>query len=300
MLRSPSLFSDAISFPRKWYCLVTLALLFPWGLYSQTSSRYRAMVDHVKELSDKHKKTIYQLRTQGQLMNAFEANKRHLEKSNESLLSDIRQTGFLVDTHADNYETLELREDAMLQRIDDLELHIQANSLYDMKEEYGNGPYQVELRLTSPFRKHIPSDTPIVMELDLFMPHSIHYFLRMAKKDLWKGMTFMPQQTERHRIHASAVDMDSLNRQDYKFKNAKLSNLVFAEETPDSCGAYSVGFIGSPGGPDFYVNGRFVPKNRRKEACFARVISGEGVIDSILDGQNSVIGIESIYFFTKG
>ena len=275
-------------------------ILLPWGLYSQTSSQYKAMVDHVTDLSDRHKKKTYQLSTKGQLMNAFEANKRHLEKSIEALLSDVRETGLLIDIHVDKYETLELREDAMLTRIDDLELHIQENNLYAMQDEYGEGPYQVEMRLTSPFRKHIPSDTPIVMELSPFMPHSAHYFLRMVKKDLWNGMTFMPQQTERHRIHAAPVDMDSLNRQDYKFKDAKLSNLAFAEQLPNSCGMYSVGFNGSPGGPDFYVNGRFVPTNRRKENCFAKVISGEGIIDSIVDGQHSVIGIESLRLLPKG
>lgn len=278
-------------------------LLFPWGLYSQTSSQYRAMVDHVKDLSNRHKKTVYQLNSKGQLVNAFEANKRHLEKSIEAHLLDIRQTGFLVDTHADNYEALELREDAMLKRIDDLELHIQENSRFAIEEEYGAGPYQVEIRLTngvtSPFRKQNPSDTPIVMELTPLLSHSVHYFLRMVKSDLWNGMTFMPQQTERHRIHAAPVDMDSLNRQDYKFKDAKLSNLAFAEQSPNLCGSYSVGFSGSPGGPDFYVNGKFVPKNRRKEGCFANVISGEAIVDSIVDGQHSVLGIESLRLLPK-
>jgi len=248
----------------------------------------------MKKLHDLHKKTTYQLNTKRQLLNAFEANKKHLETSTGSLVSDLRLTGTLVDTHAANYEKLETKEDALLAHIDDLESRIQENSQFTIKEDYGAGPYQVEITVTS--KRHTLRDDPIVLELAPLnmMPHSVHHFLRMLSEGLWVGMTFMPQQSARHRIHATPVDMESLDRVDWKFKDAKVASLVFSEQSPNSCGPYSVGFSGTPGGPDFYVNGGFVPRKYSKESCFAKVISGEKVVDSIIDGNHSVIGIESI------
>lgn len=254
------------------------------------------MRQDLKKLHDSHKKATYQLTSKRQLLNAFEANKKHLETSTGSLVSDLRNTGILVDTHAATYEKLELREEALLKRIDDLESHIQENSQFAITDDYGAGPYQVEVTLRSKASNTNQPTGPIVLELAplSMMPHSVHHFLRMLTKQLWLGMTFMPQQSARHRIHASPVDMESLNRMDWQFKDAKLSNLAFAENSPNSCGSYSVGFSGTPGGPDFYVNGAFVPKKYAKKSCFAKVISGEKVVDAIVDGQHSVLGIENI------
>lgn len=251
----------------------------------------------MKKLQDSQKKTAFQLSTKKQLLSAFEANKKHLETTTESLVSDLRKKEILIDTHADNYEQLEAKEDAQLARIDELESHIQENSQFSITEDYGDGPYQVEITLSSKGLTKTPSLEPIVFELAPLnmMPHSVHFFLRMLTQELWLHMTFTPQMTARHRIHASPVDMDTLNRVDYKFKEAKLSSLAFGEQSPNSCGPYSVGFSGTPGGPDFYVNGAFVPKSFAKQSCFAKVISGEKLVDGILDGKYSgVLGIETI------
>lgn len=260
------------------------------------------MHNNITKLQNQHKKTAYQLNTKTQLIEAFNANKEHIASTTDSLLSELREKNVLVDTHAESYKELEGREDALLARIDDLESHIQENSQFFIKEEYGDGPYQVAITLKSSaaVAKNSPTNEPIILELaPNMMPHSVHHFLRMISKDLWVGMTFMPQQSARHRIHASPVDFESLNRLDWKFKDAKLSNLSFGEQSPNSCGPYSVGFAGSPGGPDFYVNGGYVPRTFAKKSCFAKVIAGEKAVDSIVDGQHSVFGIESIRLLPK-
>lgn len=293
------MFSDdsAVPLSRKWLWIAALLIFLPWGMYSQTAREWKIMTADMKKLRDSHKEITNKLKAKTQLISAFEANKKHIETANNALVSDVRDTGSLANTHAENYDALEKREEALLGVIDELESHIQSNSQFAIKEDYGEGPYQVEVTLTAKTRTRASTLEPIVFELSPLnaMPHSVHHFLQMVQKELWNEMSFMPQQSARHRIHASPVEINTLNRMDWKFKDAKLSNLAFGEQTaPNSCGPYSVGFVGSPGGPDFYINGAFVPKAYAKQSCFAKVISGESTVDAIVDGTRSVVGIQSI------
>ena len=255
------------------------------------------MREAMKKLQDSHKKMGYQLSSKKNLLNAFESNKKHFETANAAIVSDLRLRGILVDTHAANYEKLEIREEILLRRIDELESRIQDNSRFAIIENYGAGPYQVEVTLTSMSHERIPTREPIVFELASLntMPHSVHHFLRMLTQGVWIGMTFTPHRSVHHRIHASPVDIDTLQRVDWKFKDAKVASLAFNEQSSDfSCGPYSVGFADPRGHPDFYVNGAFVPKKHAQDSCFAKVITGEKVIDSIIDRQRTIFGIENI------
>lgn len=240
---------------------------------------------------------IYQANTKRQLMEAFQQDKKRYTESNTAFVSELRQTGVLVDTHADNYETLEKKEEAMIGRIDNLESHIQENSRFAIEKDYGKGPYKVELVVRSKVHMRVKRQT-LVFELAPLsaMPHSAHHFLKMLTQKLWEGMSFMPQQSAPHRIQASPIDMETLDSMDWRFENAKLKSLAFAEHSDDyRCGSYSVGFSGNPGGPDFYINGLLVPANLANDSCFGRIIEGKDVIDSIIKKQESaVLGIEGL------
>jgi len=283
--------------PRKWLCVAALVLLLPWGLYTRTTSHFKSLSSQIEQLQADKKHMTQQLSTKRQLMIAFAPNKKQTETSNEQLVSDLRKTGVLVDTHADNYDKLEKREKTMIQRIDDLERHIQRNSRFAIEQEHGVGPYKVELVVRSKVHMRAKTQTLVFQLAPLdAMPHSVHHFLRMVSERLWEGMSFMPQQNESHRIQASPVDMETLESMDWRFENAKLKNLAFAEHSRDyRCGSYSLGFSGTPGGPDFYVNGLLIAAEQSNDSCFGRFVEGKEIIDSIIDKQESaLLGIESL------
>lgn len=282
--------------PRKWLMIASVVLVLPWGLYTRTKSQFSFFSEHALELKESQVDMASQATAKRLLMEAFTSKKKHFVETNEALAKDLVKAGVLVDSHAENYEALEKREESMLARIDDLEAHIQNNSRFSVTEDYGKGPYKIELVVRSKLHMRIKRNT-IIFELAPLsaMPHSVHHFLRMLSKRLWEGMAFMPQQG---RIQASPIDMETLDNMDWKFENAKLQNLSFAEHSPDcKCGSYSIGFAGYPGGPDFYVSGLLDSKSHREvnDSCFGRIIEGQNVIDSIIEKKESpILGIESL------
>ena len=282
--------------PRKWLLLASVVLILPWSLYTRTKSQFASLSQHVSELKESQANMIYQANTKRQLIEAFQSDKKRYVETNDSLAKELAKTNVLVDTHAENYEALEKQEEAMLKRIDDLEANIQKNSRFSITQDYGKGPFKVELVVRSKLHMRIVRQT-IVFELAPLsaMPHSIHHFARMLTKRLWEGMAFMPKQG---RIQASPIDMETLDNMDWKFENAKLKSLSFAEHSPDyKCGSYSVGFSGNPGGPDFYMNGLLDSSSSKQEhdSCFGKIIEGKNVIDSIIEKkESSILGIESM------
>lgn len=244
--------------------------------------------------------TTYQLDTKRHLMEALASEKERIERSNKSLVSSLRESGVLVDTHADHYNALEERETHMIGCIDELEHHIQDNSKNSLEQDYGPGPYQVELVLRSKAHMRVQTQT-VLIALSPAMPHASHHFLRMVRERLWNGMSFMPQHSNPSRIQASPIDMETLNSMDWKFENAKLKSLAFAEQSPDyACGSYSVGFSGMPGGPDFFINSFLVLDGSAGESCFGKVVQGKQVINSIIDKkESSIVGIESLRLLSQ-
>lgn len=287
---------STVPVPRMWLLLASAVLFLPWGLYTRTKSQFVFTSDEIKEMKASQTKMVYQADMKRQLMEAFQADKKRYIESNEAFAKEVRKTGGLVYTHADTYEALEKKEESMISRIDDLESHIQENSRFAIEEEHGKGPYKVKLVVRSKVHMRIKRQTLVLELASTSMPHSVHHFMRMLTQRLWEGMSFMPQQSAPHRIQAFPVDMETLDSMDWRFENAKLKNLAFAEHSGDyRCGPYSVGFSGNPGGPDFYINGFNVPEKLANDSCFGRVIEGKNVIDSIVEKQESaVLGIESL------
>lgn len=289
--------NSTVPISRKWLCVAAVVLLLPWGLYNGTVAQMRLLQAETEELQKSQGKRTHQINSKRKLIEAYEERKGRLEKSNESAVLIVRKMGRLTDTHADNYEKLEKREEAMIKRIDDLESHIQDNSRYLIEKNYGTGPYRVELVVRSKAHMRVKMQKLVIQLAPLnLMPHSAHHFLRMLAERLWEEMSFMPQESAPHRIQASPVNVETLESMDWRFENAKLKNLAFAEHSSDfRCGSYSVGFSGNPGGPDFYINGLLIRAHPANDSCFARVVEGKEIIDSIIDKQESpVLGIESL------
>jgi len=289
---------STVPIPRKWLYLAIVVFLLPWGLYSRTTSQFMSLTEDVIRFQDSQNIMSDQITMKRQLMVAFASDMEQLKVSNDSLSSDLQKIVVqAVDTTAGNYEKLEKKEGAMIKCIDDLESHVQENSRLAIEQDYGTGPYQVELTLRSKIHMRVELQTIVIQLAPLnLMPHAVHHFLRMLKERLWEGMAMMPQQSAPHRLQASPVDMETLETMDWRFENAKLKNLVFAEHSPDyRCNSYSLGFSGNPGGPDFYINGLAIPDKGASDSCFGKVVKGRDIIDSIIAKQESpVLGIERL------
>ena len=87
------------------------------------------------------------------------------------------------------------------------------------------------------------------------MPHSVHQFLRMVSEKLWDGLAFVHRDIHSHVMQATPLNVKTGARAIDRFENAGLTKLAFSEYSPDYPHlAYTVGFSGRPGGPDFYIN----------------------------------------------
>ncbi len=124
--------------------------------------------------------------------------------------------------------------------------------------------------------------------LDL-MPHSVNLFLQQVHHGLWDGneITANPEHImsfgyHRASAHEGFVDM-ALETVSYQEYSAKYPHVQ-----------WSVGFMGRPSGPDFYINkkdntiahgpgGQEDTEDMHNEAdpCFARVVEGVNVLNDI-------------------
>jgi hypothetical protein len=175
-----------------------------------------------------------------------------------------------------------------------LERHIQESNSFDLIETYGPGPYQVEITLSFSSAVDISSRSFVLEMAPLSaMPHSVHHFLRMVSKGLWNHMSFVQSPRAPNVLHATPMDMATAEMTNENFVKSKLTKLTFSERSPEyPIGPYTVAFLGTPGGPDFYIAG----KNQEPSgggsnvaSCFATVISGRDVVDAYIQKMPTVL-----------
>lgn len=179
---------------------------------------------------------------------------------------------------------------------------------------FGKGPHHVEVTLregTIDPTSVSPENHKFVIEMAPLeiMPHSVNHFLKMVSKGLWDGLSFVHRDLHSHVLQATPLDVKKAERVDHRFHENNLGKLSFAEYSPEyPHKAYTVGFAGRPGGPDFYVNTvdnteSHGPLEHQEvdegESCFGTVISGRDVLDKLLlrdedDARIKLGEIESI------
>lgn len=219
-----------------------------------------------------------------------------LHDDNDKLFSELRQNRDIYTTlnlDTENYEEIEKNEDVFLERINDLERHIQAKSAQSVREQYGLGPYRVEFNCAdlagAQFR--------FVIELASVndMPHTVHYFLQMVESGVWPGLTLMGSGQDetgnfRH-VTTTPMELDLQHGHHswagQRFTDKNLTHLAFSEKGPFSPSEikkkYTLAFSGHPGGPNFYI--RSGEDTEDSQATFGFVVEGTEVFDDILGGR---------------
>lgn len=281
--------STAVS--RKWLCFAAVLLVLPWGQYLRMKSQWSSLKSEIANLHESQTLMTNQAQSQVSVLNAFKSKATGLENENRELVDKLRKSGILIDTEAANYDKLEKREDALIRRINDLEWHIQESNRFDLTEMYGPGPYQVEITLSSTSAVEINSRSFVLEMAPLAaMPHSVHHFLRMVSEGVWNHMSFVQSSSAPNVLRSTPMDMATAETTNENFVKAKLTKLTFSERSPEyPFGPYTVAFVGTPGGPDFYIAGNQEPSVSNVASCFATVISGKDVVDAYVQKRPTML-----------
>jgi hypothetical protein len=267
--------------------------ILPWGQYTRTKSQWTLLKTEIANLHESQAGMTEQVQSLVPVLKAIKLLAWGLEEDNLKLVDELRKSGSLIDTHAANYDQLEKREEALFKGIDNLKWHIQENNQFDVFETYGPGPYQVEITLSaaagvdSRSRKFVLEMAPLST-----MPHSVHHFLRMVSEGVWEHMSFVQGPNAPNVLHSTPMDMTTAETTNANFEKMRLTTLMFTEQSPEyRFGPYKVAFVGTPGGPDFYVAGNQEPRDSTEggASCFATVVSGRDVVDAYVQKKPSVL-----------
>jgi cyclophilin family peptidyl-prolyl cis-trans isomerase len=167
---------------------------------------------------------------------------------------------------------------------------------------FGPGPkYYVEMRLTFHPDSNIVQDATteidpvIILETaDINdMPHTVHFFLEQVRHGIYDKTAFFrnaPNFVQAGPGH-DHVKLLTLEQQE-----PSLAHVLFQEHSHDlNHKQYTLGLMGRPGGPDFYVNmqdnseqhGLSNMANQRSDVmleadpCFARIVKGFNTVERI-------------------
>mmetsp|Transcript_20071 Transcript_20071/g.47180 ORF Transcript_20071/g.47180 Transcript_20071/m.47180 type:complete len:559 (-) Transcript_20071:18-1694(-) len=174
----------------------------------------------------------------------------------------------------DEYEEyVQMREDALWDKIDALVESMSAESRREALEWFGPGPHHVQLEIEYPRWSEDgpsePDDWPRVrgvLEIELApiqaMPIAVNLFLQQVHHKLWDGCVFVINamhilQAGPHRFAPDNDGYYDANIPELmdRFVDGKLDKMPFQEYSKDfPHEQYTLGFAGRPGGPDFYVN----------------------------------------------
>ena len=154
---------------------------------------------------------------------------------------------------------------------------------YPIDQRFGPGPYYIEFTLNVNGEKKFFTLETAPNDL---MPHSVYYFMDMVERNIWEDTVLMHKHKLNHIVTAALVSPSGENKRDQAV--GELSFPEYSDEYRHD--EYTVGFVGRPGGPEFYFNlednsdmhgpGKQSHSTVMNDAdpCFAKVIIGKHVL----------------------
>jgi cyclophilin family peptidyl-prolyl cis-trans isomerase len=183
---------------------------------------------------------------------------------------------------------IEHRQEALLQKIYNLQAHIQEESRQQVLQKYGPGPHRVLFQVLS---REARKPGTFVVELAPVekMPHSIELFLDMVTNKMWDNSVFYHHLTQHHVVAAAQVTYGTFQSKKHHFEALGYDGIVFPEYHQDyPHKKYTIGFAGR--GPNFYINTMDNTEHHGPggqghhdlatdaDPCFGRIISGIDVV----------------------
>lgn len=281
----------------------------------------RKQVDRYKLDSEENKREIEILRkkleTQYDKYNALEAEKFDLIQELEDHHIHHHSPGDTDDPNPqiepipglegenseesvnDFMERAEKRENALYERIFNLQEKIQRESAREIVERFGEGPHYVRFDLNLPKSLHEKFSElgSFVIKLASVeeMPHSVHLFLEQVFHELWTGCSFVINAEHILQLGPHSISKPHKNLLK-SFQDLKLDKTAYQEynETyPHK--KFTVGFAGRPGGPDFYINKVDNIENHgpggqdhhtleeEADPCFGTIVEGKKLLQAIFE-----------------
>mmetsp|Transcript_22895 Transcript_22895/g.28854 ORF Transcript_22895/g.28854 Transcript_22895/m.28854 type:complete len:280 (-) Transcript_22895:190-1029(-) len=209
-------------------------------------------------------------------------------------------------------EVLVERHDAMEDRIKVLEEAIRDIDRKELERRYGQGPYTIEVQVqVEGNRKFFEIQTA---PNDL-VPHSIRTFMDLVENRVWDRTVLYHQ--VKHVVVGVPVGLDGIRKNPDTAKGLLFAD--YSEKFPHK--RNTIGFQGSPGGPEFYINlddnvkihgpggQQYEDMFEEADSCFGLVQNGDEVLElfselnaKALDSKNGVYYsmIESMRFVRSG
>mmetsp|Transcript_15763 Transcript_15763/g.24512 ORF Transcript_15763/g.24512 Transcript_15763/m.24512 type:complete len:447 (-) Transcript_15763:39-1379(-) len=217
-----------------------------------------------------------------------------LNVKNKKLERESMNKG-MTEGSKNQLEKLAKREGAWRKQIGTLQMAASRNSHRSVLEKFGPGPHRVKFAVR--FSEKEDSLEHFVVEmapLDL-MPHAVHLFLEQVYHELWDYTWIYLNGPHVLQAGPQSYEDEEEDEMALKaFEDEELEELAFPEynaKFPHT--AWTLGFTGRPGGPDFYINKNdnthvHGPGGQTQHAiaeqadpCFAKVVDGFDTLQKI-------------------
>lgn len=205
------------------------------------------------------------------LNNKYGDKHADLEKENRQLQKERDELRIKYEGPDKKEEEARLlmREKAFQEQVFMLQEATRKESRRTVLERFGTGPYEVEFAFEIE-----DGEKSFVIEMAPLdeVPHAVHTFLEQVDHGLWVGCAFYlngphvlqlgPSTTETE-DETEEVTEEEETEEEYDdresamkpFRMQGLDSLAFPDYSPNfPHDAWTVGFTGRPGGPDFYIN----------------------------------------------
>jgi len=222
------------------------------------------------------------------------STKRNEKKNDE-------EKGKAMELEAEN-DYMTKREKAWRDQVWLLQNATQLEAWRTVTERFGIGPHHV--KFTVNFYQgddEVATESSFTIELAplKLLPHANHFFLEQVYHELWDGTWFYLNGP--HVLQAGPQDWEEedAGKALSRFKEARLDQLSFPEYHPEfPHKAWTLGFTGRPGGPEFYINkadnsqphgpgGQWQHGlEEQADSCFARVVKGRDVLQRVFKSES--------------
>lgn len=158
-------------------------LVLPWVFHSNQDYQMRLLESDIEALQQERRRLKDQVTTYSTTIAGVRQQADVVERQSSLMLEQIHASGDTIDLGLDKYHDAETVEDAMFGRLDDMEQALQHRAKRNLREQYGDGPYQVKVTLTDG-QWFVVETAPREA-----MPHAIELFLRLVELHAYDGLS---------------------------------------------------------------------------------------------------------------
>ena len=294
---------QTISLSSRGFILgAVVLLLLPWGPAVVMNFQHQELKKKVDHLLLSSSLVARDLRQKTEIVSQLEREASNWEKANEAALNFLWESGmgYVTDINDDQYQQLELIEEILLNRIEVLKSQVQNRDKIFIEEKFGEGPYLIEFRISSPLGDKKGDRFVVELASGSHSSHTVRTFLGMVTNKLWGGFVLVHHEELSNMVQLSPFNAKTSLLDDDPSEKAQLSKMAFVQDHESY--PYSLCTFGvrrAPGQPYFYIKTDSLDicnerHDKSEEACFGMVVEGMGVIHNFVHDFSNHVGIKVI------